>query len=684
MSGLKGEGEQYYAWEGLEPDFTTIPYALCATAQWVLWKAEPKPNGQGMNKIPYQPNGRKAASTRPQEWSTFEECRDAYNEDGADYNGVGFVLSGGDDFIGGDLDHCRDPATGHLTPDAQRIVNGVETYWEVSPSGTGVRFIGRGKVKTAVGEGLEIYGAGRFLTMTGATIGVFPEPLPIPLAVIERLREIAHPKDPTHTVDPDGNTRSNDFILGLIKAKGLHIKDCGDGKHNIVCPWVTEHTGADPTGTVYFEGLHDKSKNPSFHCSHTHCRDTRNIGHVVQYCLGDDAPPTTETEAEAQSFVNGGVPSRKSLESTEQEMDAARLTPTCFVENLAFADVAVLQAPGSTGKTTLVIYEAICMALGIPLYGNKILKTGWTLFVTAEDQRERLLARIREIGRAMELTPEQMNVVRESVIIWDVCGMNLKLTFAQFGNLLVTGLAKEIVAAYKDAPPIVINFDPMVSFGVSEQMINDNEQMIITAARVMVAGLDAMVRLIHHTGKGREGAKGLDMYAGRGGSSLADGARMVFCLSAYLPKDPEMGKPPEMCGEAAPGESLTVMARPKMSYSPPNQPWVWIKRKGFRFSTFDTEPKKSPEEEQAIKEATVLRWLESKLKDYPPSFYNVQALREQHDAMGMTARQLRSAVTGLTASGRVMTVPVPADRNPTGRSTFICPKDLADDFSRHI
>ena len=133
MSGIKGEGEQYYGWEGLEPDFSKIPYALCATPQWVLWKAEPKPNGQGMNKIPYQPNGRKAASTRPQEWSTFEECRDAYNEDGADYNGVGFVLSGDDDFIGGDLDHCRDPTTGHLTPDAQKIVNGVETYWEVSP-----------------------------------------------------------------------------------------------------------------------------------------------------------------------------------------------------------------------------------------------------------------------------------------------------------------------------------------------------------------------------------------------------------------------------------------------------------------------------------------------------------------------------------------------------------------------
>ena len=363
-------------------------------------------------------------------------------------------------------------------------------------------------------------------------------------------------------------------------------------------------------------------------------------------------------------------------------MDAARLTPTCFVENLAFADVAVLQAPGSTGKTTLVIYEAICMALGIPLYGNKILKTGWTLFVTAEDQRERLLARIREIGRAMDLTPEQMQVVRESVIIWDVCGMNLKLTFAEFGNLLVTGLAKEIVAAYKDNPPIVINFDPMVSFGVSEQMINDNEQMIITAARVMVAGLDAMVRLIHHTGKGREGAKGLDMYAGRGGSALADGARMVFCLSSYLPKDPDMGKPPEICGEAGPGESLTVLARPKMSYSLPNQPWIWIKRKGFRFDTFDTEPKKSPEEQQAIKEATVLRWLESKLKEIPASYYNVHALREQHDSMGMTARQLKAAITGLIASGLVMTVSVPRDRNPTGRSTFICPSTLVGDYSR--
>ena len=46
------------------------------------------------------------------------------------------------------------------------------------------------------------------------------------------------------------------------------------------------------------------------------------------------------------------------------ELQEARITPTCIVDNYLFADVSVLTAPGGTGKTTIVLHEMINIALG--------------------------------------------------------------------------------------------------------------------------------------------------------------------------------------------------------------------------------------------------------------------------------------------------------------------------------
>jgi len=62
--------------------------------------------------------------------------------------------------------------------------------------------------------------------------------------------------------------------------------------------------------------------------------------------------------------------------------------------------VAQVVAPGGTGKTTLLLYEAAMIALGAPLWGLRIEQPGWTLFVTAEDRREHLVAHLREIVAA--------------------------------------------------------------------------------------------------------------------------------------------------------------------------------------------------------------------------------------------------------------------------------------------
>jgi len=83
--------------------------------------------------------------------------------------GIGFVFSPNDPFAGIDLDHCRDLETCVIAPWAQQIITRCGSYSEISPSGTGAKIFGRGKLP---GSGvkrhyLELYDCGRFFTVTG-------------------------------------------------------------------------------------------------------------------------------------------------------------------------------------------------------------------------------------------------------------------------------------------------------------------------------------------------------------------------------------------------------------------------------------------------------------------------------------------------------------------------------------
>src|SRR5262249_60933600 len=102
--------------------------------------------------------------------------------------GVGFVLSDNDNLTGYDFDGCRNPTSGTLKPWVQEILSHGETYAEISPSGTGIRLIARGKIAAVIKYDpakVEVYSHGRYLTITGQrldlapeTIGLAPKPKP--------------------------------------------------------------------------------------------------------------------------------------------------------------------------------------------------------------------------------------------------------------------------------------------------------------------------------------------------------------------------------------------------------------------------------------------------------------------------------------------------------------------------
>lgn len=264
---------------------------------------------------------------------------------------------------------------------------------------------------------------------------------------------------------------------------------------------------------------------------------------------------------------------------TPDEMHAARLSPRCIVENYLYADVGTLIAPGSTGKTTATLYEAVQIGLERPLWGLKVVTPGPVLIVTAEDRREYLVARLREICAALRLSPAETARVRDMVRIDDRTTSIRKLTAIVSDVVTGSGFAEEIVSGCKGFAPVLVQFDPMVSFGVGESRVNDAEQALIEAGRVICGGLDCATRYVHHSGKGSALDKRTDQYAGRGGSALPDGCRMVAVMASV--DDAELHKATgERLGD---GESAFRIERPKVSYAPPQRAAIYIRRRGYAF-----------------------------------------------------------------------------------------------------
>jgi putative DNA primase/helicase len=158
-----------------------IPPSLKEEKRWVLWHFDLR---QEKGKWKWSKPPYKAKSTDPKSWRTFD---DVFWDGWCHYkqkklSGLGFVL--GDGFAGIDLDHCRDPETGVIKPDAAAIIESFKgTYSEISPSQTGVKILLRGvkplgncRKTLPDGTRIEVYDVARYFTVTGHRLpGCAPE-----------------------------------------------------------------------------------------------------------------------------------------------------------------------------------------------------------------------------------------------------------------------------------------------------------------------------------------------------------------------------------------------------------------------------------------------------------------------------------------------------------------------------
>lgn len=173
-----------------------LPPELLSRRQWIAWwsvagegrcvelpnrrlssvlKGQPKPH-----KLPINPHtGGLAASTRSATWSSFQEALAAAQR--WSLTGIGFVFTDSDSYSGVDMDHCRNPETGQISDWACAIIRALNSYSEVSPSGTGIHTIIRGNLPAKRGNQVahedgkvEMFSRARYFTFTGIHVDGTP------------------------------------------------------------------------------------------------------------------------------------------------------------------------------------------------------------------------------------------------------------------------------------------------------------------------------------------------------------------------------------------------------------------------------------------------------------------------------------------------------------------------------
>lgn len=225
-----------------------IPQELKTQPRWVCCTAD---------KLPIDPKtGAASDSTDPGKWADYATAAAAVHPLGC--RGLGFVLGGG--IAGIDIDHCINLETGEVDPRALAIVDAMQSYTEVSPSGTGLHilFFGRKPGKACRralggGVGLEMYDGGRYFTITGRS---WHDP-PLPLAersdqaaeIYRKYLERAKPaastaaQAPPVQPRPAGGVSDAEILEKARQAKGgekLAALLAGDWQ-----PYAASHSEAD-------------------------------------------------------------------------------------------------------------------------------------------------------------------------------------------------------------------------------------------------------------------------------------------------------------------------------------------------------------------------------------------------------------------------------------------------------
>jgi RecA-family ATPase len=484
-----------------QPRFSGLPTDIPALEelkripQWVAWKYEHR-GGPKPTKPPINPhNGRYASCDNSATWGTYEQAERRAREDGL--AGVGFVLSEDDNLTGFDFDKCYMRA-GKLKPWASDILSHGESYAEVSPSGRGVRLIARGKIATAVkcdAAGVEVYGHGRYLTITGQRLDGMPDTIgPAPnTKAASRARAKLH-ADTWAAIKRAGpklfrNTRTE---TAAPKNKVLEFPRTAAGDSF----WRNVNTAAVQTPSAWVPALFGADAKPS--AAGGYRVTSKALGRQLQEDLSFHPDGIVDFGIEKGCtpidvvIKHGGAPDapraatwlceRMGIDPTslgwkggEKQSENKETSPLPFI-NIADWDtqpiperlwavegrIPLLQAylftgNGAVGKSLVELMRSVAHVLGRPWLGMSVTQ-GPAIYLGAEDEEDELHRRLADILCHYEATFAE--AARKGLHLLSYAGQDCLLGIPDKGGIIrPSSLWTSLEQAAMDIKPVSISID---------------------------------------------------------------------------------------------------------------------------------------------------------------------------------------------------------------------------------
>jgi hypothetical protein len=321
-----------------------FPFELRKEKRWVRYFLKDKPEG-GTAKIPL------GNHSDPATWSSFDECVAAL-EPGKE-QGIGYCFLGGE-IHALDIDHCRNPKTGEICPEAMLLLSRLQSWAEYSVSGQGIHVFFKGNVrgKQLTETCLQYWNpknSPRFFALTCDMVGeafkaikdvgdefnyIFATARHISAKIREELKEVDYEqwaalpqeREPVEKQREKSKTKSRklhpDFNLeDFLKFYGLEVDNVANNSVGkcyrlTSCPIKGEkHVGQNSTTTNF---ILSTDGGLGFHCQSTGCVEW-SVAEVIKKLADDKEPyPGNIYVAEKKQPEVGLIYTLSSLDEVEE------------------------------------------------------------------------------------------------------------------------------------------------------------------------------------------------------------------------------------------------------------------------------------------------------------------------------------------------------------------------------
>ena len=471
-----------------------------------------------LDKAPRNPKGTRISTAKPEQWATRAAAEAAMQPGDV----LSYRVNGQDDnIVPIDLDKCV--TNGQLNAQARELVTVLDSYTELSASGTGLHILCRGNAPAEVANhehGVEVYTGvtARHIALTGNRLPGTPEavrtvPDELLAGIVARYGKAKGEGTTPPVMLPDLVD-----VAGLLD--GLNLPDYALAALN------AGDFGADRsarlqavTAALFEAGLNDAQvlsvlvdndytmdvagehweRDPVGYLWKHHVLDAKKKARKLSADFSDLDVLATEAANSASKGINQTDTPPAKFRITPASEVARRPPPEWLIHGVVpRAEVGCIFGPSGSGKSFLAWYMAHCVALGGAFWGHPVTTPGNVLYAALEGSGG--------MGQRVKAHEQHFGVDYGDKL------QVLEGSFSLLDKADVVALVAAVRGLGGDFRMVVLDTTAMATTGADENSGQDMGRAI-AACKAIAAALNVLVLLVSHTGK--DEARGVRGWSGQ-------------------------------------------------------------------------------------------------------------------------------------------------------------------------